>query len=95
MSDNHIMYLMRGGMVRGAVIGEGRGKGSPGEEEGGGSDDGGLEDERYNIVLNTTEVKIVCHSCPLNQTGQSVTLRANCSHITCMFACWLLSWLID
>ena len=58
MSDNHIMYLMRGGVVRGAVIGEGRGEGSPGKEEGGGGDDGGLEDERYNSVLITTEVKM-------------------------------------
>ena len=64
MSDNQIMYLMRGGVVRGAVIGEGRGEGGPGKEEGGGGDDRGLEDECYNIVLNTTEVKIACHSCP-------------------------------
>ena len=45
------MYLMRGGVVRGAMIGEGRGKGGSGKEEGGGGNDGGLQDERYNTVL--------------------------------------------
>ena len=61
MSDNQIMYLMRGRMVRGAVIWEGRGSGSSGEEEGGSGDDRGLEDECYNIVLNATKVEITCH----------------------------------
>ena len=37
------MYLMRGGVVRGAMIGEGIGSGGSGEEKGGGEDDGGLE----------------------------------------------------
>ena len=55
------MYLMRGRMVRGAVIWEGRGSGSSGEEEGGSGDDRGLEDECYNIVLNATKVEITCH----------------------------------
>ena len=61
---------MRDGMVRGSVIGEGRGEGGSGKEEGGGDDGGCLEDEHFSTVL--TPPKLQSRDKTTNQPDEPV-----------------------